>query len=88
MPAWAWAVPAIALAVLATAFATGAGPWLATASGMALVGSVVAAVHHAEAGAEDQAGAHRRDFLRPFDVHSDCTNGTQMLWKGLQALMG
>lgn len=48
MPAWAWAVPAIALAVLATAFATGAGPWLATASGLALVGSVVAAVHHAE----------------------------------------
>jgi Ca2+:H+ antiporter len=48
MPAWTWAVPAIALAVLGAAIAAGAGTLLAAASGVMLVGSVIVAVHHAE----------------------------------------
>jgi Ca2+:H+ antiporter len=48
MPAWAWSLPAAALAVLVAALAAGAGPLLATASGLLLVGAVIAAVHHAE----------------------------------------
>ncbi len=48
MPTWAWLVPAVAAAVLGAAIATGAGAVLAVLAGLALMGAVFAAVHHAE----------------------------------------
>ncbi len=45
---WTWLAPVLALAVLVLAFALGVGPLLAVLCGAALVGSVLAAVHHAE----------------------------------------
>lgn len=47
-PAWTWLVPAAALGLLAAAFTVGAGPAVAALAGVALVGAVIAAVHHAE----------------------------------------
>ena len=47
-PAWTWLVPAAALGLLAAAFALGTGPAIAALAGVALVGAVIAAVHHAE----------------------------------------
>ncbi len=46
--AWAWAVPAVALALLAATFAIGVTPWVAALCAAALLGAVIAAVHHAE----------------------------------------
>ncbi len=48
MPIWTWAVPAASLALLIAAVATGAGAALAVACGLALIGSVIVSVHHAE----------------------------------------
>jgi Ca2+:H+ antiporter len=49
MPAaWTWIVPAISLAVLIVALALGVGALLAVLCGIALIGAVLAAVHHAE----------------------------------------
>jgi Ca2+:H+ antiporter len=48
MPAWTWLLPAIAIALLASAVALGVGTWLAIACAGALIGAVIAAVHHAE----------------------------------------
>ena len=48
MPIWTWAVPAGSLALLVVTVAIGASGALAVACGLALLGSVVAAVHHAE----------------------------------------
>ena len=48
MPRWTWLVPLLALALLVVAFVAGVGPWLAVLCGAALIGAVIAAVHHAE----------------------------------------
>ena len=48
MPRWTWLVPFLALALLVIAFVAGVGPWLAVLCGAALIGAVIAAVHHAE----------------------------------------
>jgi Ca2+:H+ antiporter len=48
MPAWTWLVPAVAAGVLGAAIAFEVGAMLAIASGVLLVGAVIAAVHHAE----------------------------------------
>src|SRR3954452_17385754 len=47
-PAWGWLVPILALACAAAAFIVGAGPVLTALCGLALMGAVLAAVHHAE----------------------------------------
>ena len=46
--AWSWVIPALSFALLVGAFAAGVGPWLAALCAAALMGTVVAAVHHAE----------------------------------------
>jgi Ca2+:H+ antiporter len=48
MPAWAWGVPVVALAVLGTALAAPQGMPIAVPCAAALIGAVIAAVHHAE----------------------------------------
>lgn len=48
MPLWSWLVPLVAAALLAFAATAGAGTILATLCAAALVGAVIAAVHHAE----------------------------------------
>lgn len=48
MPRWTWIIPAAAVALLAASVAVGAGPVLASLCAAALVGTVVASVHHAE----------------------------------------
>src|SRR5262245_58571298 len=48
MPLWTWLIPALSLALLAAAFVAGVGTVLAVLCGTALVGTVIAAVHHAE----------------------------------------
>ena len=48
MAAWTWLVPAMSIALLAGAIATGVGTWMAVLSGLGLIGAVIAAVHHAE----------------------------------------
>lgn len=48
MPLWTWLVPALSLALLAAAFVAGMATWLVVLCVAALIGSVVAAVHHAE----------------------------------------
>jgi Ca2+:H+ antiporter len=48
MAPWTWLIPALSLASLVAALAAGVGTWLAVLCGVALVGTVVAAVHHAE----------------------------------------
>lgn len=48
MPAWAWLVPAVAAGVLVVAWLIPTGAPLALFSAAALVGAVIAAVHHAE----------------------------------------
>src|SRR4029078_3394797 len=45
---WTWLVPLAALALLAAAAVAGVGAVLAVLCGAALVGAVIAAVHHAE----------------------------------------
>ena len=45
---WFWIIPPLSLAVLAGAIAAGTGPILAGLCGIALIGAVVAGVHHAE----------------------------------------
>ena len=46
--AWVWLVPALAMAVLVAAAVAGVGPLLGLLCAAGLIGSVVAAVHHAE----------------------------------------
>jgi Ca2+:H+ antiporter len=48
MRLWTWLVPLLALGLLIVALAVGVGTWLAAICGVALVGAVLAAVHHAE----------------------------------------
>src|SRR5215831_3067892 len=48
MAAWTWLFPALAVAMLAVGLAVGVGTLVALLCGIALVGAVVAAVHHAE----------------------------------------
>jgi Ca2+:H+ antiporter len=48
MTAWTWLIPALSFALLVGAFAAGVGPVLAVACAAALIGTVIAAVHHAE----------------------------------------
>jgi Ca2+:H+ antiporter len=48
MPIWTWVVPVFSLGVLSIAAATGVGALLAALCGVALLGTVIAAVHHAE----------------------------------------
>src|SRR3712207_3817312 len=48
MPDWTWLMPVAALGLLLLAFAVGVGTFLAVLCAAALVGSVLAAVHHAE----------------------------------------
>ena len=48
MALWTWLIPALSLASLVAALTAGVGTWLAPLCGGALIGTVVAAVHHAE----------------------------------------
>ena len=48
MPAWTWALPAVAVAVLVLASLLGVGTVVAVLCAAALVGAVIASVHHAE----------------------------------------
>lgn len=48
MPPWTWLNPVLSLALLVTALAAGMGALLASLCGVALTGTVIAAVHHAE----------------------------------------
>jgi Ca2+:H+ antiporter len=45
---WTWIVPALALALFLITLALGVGPWLVALCGVALIGAVLVAVHHAE----------------------------------------
>src|SRR5687768_5629498 len=51
MPLWTWLIPALSLGLLVAAFAAGVGTALAVLCGGALIGTVVASVHHAEVAA-------------------------------------
>jgi Ca2+:H+ antiporter len=48
MPTWTWAVPAIAVVLLVVALVAGVGIVVALLCGAALIGVVIASVHHAE----------------------------------------
>jgi Ca2+:H+ antiporter len=48
LAAWTWLVPALSVALLVVGMAAGVGPLLAAVCGAALIGVVIAAVHHAE----------------------------------------
>src|SRR5580765_529355 len=48
MPLWTWLLPVLSLAMLVAALVAGVGTWLAVLCGVALMGTVIAAVHHAE----------------------------------------
>ena len=48
MPLWTWIVPVLSLALLVAAILAGLGPLLAVLCTAALLGTVIAAVHHAE----------------------------------------
>jgi Ca2+:H+ antiporter len=48
MPAWAWLVPAVAVALLGAALVLGVGTLVAIACAAGLIAAVIAAVHHAE----------------------------------------
>src|SRR5690349_24830807 len=48
MPAWTWLVPALSLALLVGGLIAGVGTALSLVCFAALIGSVIAAVHHAE----------------------------------------
>ena len=48
MPLWTWLIPVLSLALLAAALVAGVGTLLAVLCGVALMGTVIVAVHHAE----------------------------------------
>lgn len=48
MPFWTWLIPVLSLTMLVAALVAGVGTWLAVLCGVALMGTVIAAVHHAE----------------------------------------
>ena len=48
MSAWTWLIPALSFALLLGGLAAGVGPLLAVLFAAALIGAVIAAVHHAE----------------------------------------
>ena len=48
MPLWTWLVPVLSAALLVAALAAGVGTLVAVLCGVALIGAVFAAVHHAE----------------------------------------
>ena len=45
---WTWLIPALSIALLGGAIAAGVGTFLGVLCGLGLIGSVIAAVHHAE----------------------------------------
>jgi Ca2+:H+ antiporter len=48
MPVWTWLIPALAIASFVAALVAGTGTWLTMLCAAALMGTVIAAVHHAE----------------------------------------
>ena len=48
MPLWTWLIPVLSLALLVAAVVAGVGVLLAVLCGVGLMGTVIAAVHHAE----------------------------------------
>lgn len=48
MPLWTWLIPVLSLPLLVAALVAGVGTWLAVLCGVVLMGTVIAAVHHAE----------------------------------------
>ena len=48
MPLWTWIVPMLSVALLVAARVAGVGALLSGLCGIALMGTVIAAVHHAE----------------------------------------
>src|SRR5688572_11199970 len=48
MPIWTWVMPVLALVSLVAAIVTGVGTLLTIVCGVALMATVIAAVHHAE----------------------------------------
>ena len=48
MPTWTWAIPVVAILLLVVALVLGAGFVLMMLCAAALVGAVIASVHHAE----------------------------------------
>ena len=48
MPIWTWLTPVLAVAAFVAALVAGVGMLLAILCGVALMGTVIAAVHHAE----------------------------------------
>jgi Ca2+:H+ antiporter len=48
MPLWTWLIPVLSLALLVAALVAGVGTLLAVLCGVALMGTVIVAVHHAE----------------------------------------
>ncbi len=48
MAAWTWLIPALSFALLVGGMVAGVGPLLAVVCAAALIGAVIAAVHHAE----------------------------------------
>jgi Ca2+:H+ antiporter len=48
MAAWTWLIPVLSIVILGVAIAAGVGTLLAVVCGIALMGAVFAAVHHAE----------------------------------------
>jgi Ca2+:H+ antiporter len=48
MSAWSWLIPALSLSLLVVAVTAGAGPVVTALCAAALIGAVLAAVHHAE----------------------------------------
>src|SRR5271170_7671141 len=48
MASWTWLIPVLSLALLMVAIVAGVGTVLAVFCGVALIGAVIVAVHHAE----------------------------------------
>jgi Ca2+:H+ antiporter len=48
MPLWTWLIPVLSLTLLVAALVAGVGPLIAVLCGVALMGTVIVAVHHAE----------------------------------------
>ena len=48
MPLWTWLIPVLSLVLLVAAFVAGVGTLIALICGVGLIGTVIAAVHHAE----------------------------------------
>jgi Ca2+:H+ antiporter len=62
MGLWPWLVPVFSVALVGGAIVAGVGLWLAALCGVGLLGSVIAAVHHAEVVAIESASPSGRWF--------------------------